>query len=152
MIPLLDSIPIVNTTSEQRKQFDCGIHVLNDFLKRHSEPNHLKGLGKTFALLIEEKIIGYYTVSMSSTLEFINLSNFHQKKLPKYPIPVALLARLAVSKDRQKQGFGKWLLIDAIRRIFNTTQDIGAYAIVVDAKDESAKKFYLIDARKPQDL
>ncbi len=142
MIRVPNTIPVINTSDEQRKLFDCGIHCLNDFFRRHSEPNHLKGFGRTFVLLINEEVIGYYTVSMGNTLEFIHIMNENNDTWPKYPIPIGLLGKLAVSKHKQKQGWGKWLLTDAINRIINAAQDVGAYAILVDAKDESAKKFY----------
>jgi GNAT superfamily N-acetyltransferase len=140
---VLEAIPVVNINVTQRKRFDCGIHDLNDFFKRYSEPNHLKGLGKTFALLIDDEVVGYYTVSMGNTLEFIHVANENIPPLPRYPIPIALLARLAVSKHKQGKGWGRWLLIDAIHRISNAAKDVGAYAVVVDAKDEKAKYFYM---------
>lgn len=142
MICVPKSIPVTNTNAEQRKQFDCGNHALNSFLRRHSESNHSKGFGKTFVLVIEEEVIGYYTVSMSSTLEFMNNSSEKNDSWPRYPIPVGLIGKLAVSKDKQGKGWGKWLLTDAILRVFNAAHQVGAYAILVDAKDEDAKKFY----------
>lgn len=139
---MLKTTPVVKIDVKQRKHFDCGTHALNDFFRRHSERNHLRGLGKTFVLAVADEIIGFYTVSMGNTLEFMHVPNEAEDALPHYPIPIGLIARLAVSTSKQRQGWGKWLLIDAIRRIFNAAQDVGAYAILVDAKDENAKNFY----------
>ena len=136
-----NTTPVIHTTAKQRKQFDCGIHPLNDFLRRHSNQNHLVGFGRTYVLVIDEKIIGYYTVSMSNSVEFVSVKS-ESIEFPKYPIPVGLIGRLAVSKDNQKQGWGKWLLIDAVRRIYDAAQEVGAHAVLVDAKDESAENFY----------
>ena len=104
-------------------------------------PTQTKGFSKTFVLIINEEIIGYYTVSMSNTLEFIHVPNENNDAWPKYPIPVGF-GRLAINKHKQRQGWGKWLLTDALHRIFYAAQDVGAYAIIVDAKDENAKNFY----------
>jgi GNAT superfamily N-acetyltransferase len=140
---VLKTFPVINTSAIQRKQFDCGIHDLNDFFKRHSELNHLKGFGRTFVLAKDNVIIGYYTVSMSNTLEFTSVAKEDIGPLPGYPIPIGLLAKLAVSKHYQRKGWGKWLLIDAINRISNAAKDVGAYAVVVDAKNQNAKNFYI---------
>lgn len=141
MIHVPKTVPIINTSVEQRNRFDCGNKEINKFLKKYSEANHLKKIGRTFVLVANEEIVGYYTVSMGSTVEFLHVYN--EDILPKYPIPIGLIGKLAVSKNNQNQGWGKWLLIDAIRKISKASDDIGAYAIVVDAKDESAKNFYL---------
>lgn len=141
MIDVLETIPVINVSSSQRKIFDCGSHALNDFFKRRSESNHLEGHGRTFVLVVDEEIIGYYTVSMSNTLEFLHVKS--DKDWPSYPVPIGLVGRLAVSKLKQREGWGKWLLVDAIRRIYRAAQDVGAYAVIVDAKDEAAKEFYL---------
>ncbi len=67
-----------------------------------------------------------------------------QKKLPKYPsLPATLIGRLAVDKTIQGEGVGEKLLVDALIRAYQHSQDIGSIAIVVDAIDEQAKRFYL---------
>lgn len=134
-----ETVPIIQTTEQQRKKFSCGVHPLNDFLKRYSVDNHLKGLGRTFVLIVQEQIVGYYTICTGSA-EFNNIDGIEQ--LPKYPIPIALCARLAVSKEHQKKGWGEWLLTDALHRICKASQEIGIYAVIVDAKDDMAKNFY----------
>jgi predicted GNAT family N-acyltransferase len=138
-----ETILVIKTSKNQRKKFDCSIHPLNDYLRRNAETNDLHGIGKTFVLVINEEIIGYYTVSMSQTVEFQSIINEDIEKWPKYPIPVALIGRLAVSKQHQRSGWGKWLLTDALHKIYKASENVGAHAVIVDAKDESAKSFYL---------
>lgn len=91
----------------------------------------------------ESSVKGYYTLSNSS----IPLNSFPesiQKKLPKsyYSIPVTLLGQLAIDKKYQGQGIGKILLIDALKRSYEISQEIGSFAVVVDPIDEEAENFY----------
>ena len=89
-----------------------------------------------------EEIAGFYTMSASNlAMADLNLPEKLLKKLPRYPVvPVALIGRLAVNLNAQGQGLGSSLVINAIKRIAQS--DIGVFAIMVDAKDEAAIKFY----------
>lgn len=133
------TVSIESTTQAQRKNFSCGVDDLDFFLQRYAKRNHKKGSGKTFVFLEDEAITGYYTISMGS-IDFENLPE--KLNLPKYPIPVARIGRLAVSKESQRKGLGKALLIDALNRVYHASESVAAYAIVVEAKDEKAKAFY----------
>ena len=129
----------------QRQNFDCGYPSLNQYLKKYARQNHNKGIAKAFVatpLGGSLKVDGYYTIS-SSTIEFASFPKFHQKAIPKYPIPVALIGRLAVDNPAKGQGLGTELLVDALLRIIKVSQDIGVFAVRVDAIDPSAKEFYL---------
>ena len=64
------------------------------------------------------------------------------KRLPRYPVPVALLGRLGVDRRRSGQGLGSALLIDALRRVRVASDTLAVYAVVVDAKDERARAYY----------
>lgn len=129
----------------QRKKFDCGYPELNQYLSRYARQNHLKGVNKAFVATKSAtplKIDGYYTIS-SSTIEFIDFPKSYQQGVPNYPIPAALIGRLAVDISCQGQGLGSELLVDALMRIVRVSQEIGVYAVRVDAIDEKAKQFYL---------
>ena len=129
----------------QREGFDCGYPILNDYLKKYARQNHKKGIAKTFVAISEErgqKIQGYYTLS-ASVIEFDSLPQTYQKRLPTYPIPALLIGKLAVDKSVQRQGLGSELLVNALLRAFKTAQDIGLFAVRVDAIDDHAKAFYL---------
>ncbi len=93
-------------------------------------------------LLQEAVVIGYYTISMGS-VDFSSLPQEYSLRLPKYPIPIARIARLAVNSKKQGQGWGEFLLVDAIHRIRDAASVIAAFAVIVDAKDEQAKAFYV---------
>jgi len=126
--------------THDRDAFDCEEESLNDFLKRFARQNSEKGLGRTFVAVLpeENKIYGYYTI-LSGAVSFANLT----ENLPRYPIPVAHLGRLAIDKTAKGQGLGKALLIDALRRIAEVSEQLGIYAVEVYALNEAAKNFYL---------
>ncbi len=126
--------------AHDRDSFDCEEESLNDFLKRFARQNNEKGLGRTYVAILpgENKIFGYYTIS-SGAVSFANLP----ENLPRYPIPVAHLGRLAIDKTAKGQGLGKALLIDALKRIAEVSEQLGIYAVEVYALNEAAKNFYL---------
>lgn len=128
-----------------RSSFDCGNEELNNYLKRYARQNDKSGINKTFVAVKADTptfVDGYYTIS-SSTIEFESLPEESRKKLPAYPIPAALIGRLAVDLARQGEGLGTELLVDALLRIVRASSQIGIYAVRVDAIDDRAKQFYL---------
>lgn len=138
MIELLDK-------KHHREDFDCGKELLNNYLKTQAGQDIKRKLAACFVLSENEtnNIQGYYTLSNNS----IPLSSFPeqiQKKLPKSyaSIPTTLLGRLAIDKKYQGYGIGKILLIDALKRSYEISQEIGSFAVVVDPIDEEAEKFY----------
>ncbi len=86
-------------------------------------------------------ILGFYSLSASS-IHFQELPHGLQKRIPRYPVPVALIGRLAVDKKYQKRGLGKDLLIDALKKSVEISKSFGIFGVMVDAKDKEAKKFY----------
>ena len=86
-------------------------------------------------------VVGYYTLSTLS-IELMQLPEEVTRKLPRHPIPAALIGRLAVSEQAQGFGVGKMLLMDAIKRTLGVSNDIAIYAMVVDAIDQQAERFY----------
>ena len=138
MIELLDK-------KHNRADFDCGKEFLNNYLKNQAGQDQKRKLAVCFVLseLETNKVQGYYTLSNNS----IPLSHFPeniQKKLPKsyLSIPTTLLGRLAIDKIQQGKGIGKILLIDALKRSYETSQEIGSFAVVVDPIDKEAEVFY----------
>lgn len=138
---MLKTVPITEILPSQCKKFSCGITALDEYLKRYARGNHRKGVGKTFALLMKGNIAGYYTLSMGN-VEFRSIPFKYQQGLPKYPVPIARLGRLAVDNKSKGQGLGKFLLVDALHRIWEAAQIVAAYAVIVDAKDKNAMAFY----------
>ncbi len=123
-----------------RDNFDCGEESLNQFLKLYAGQNTRSGLGKTFVAVRpgETEVLGYYTLS-SGSISFDVLP----EKMPRYPIPVAHLGRLAVDRQAQRQNLGELLLIDALERVVLAAAEIGIYAVELYALTDKAKLFYL---------
>jgi len=127
---------------QDRAAFDCGVEPLNEYLKKYALQNQKKDAARTFVLTTEEnRIIGYYTlvfgsVSVAETTEEISAG------LGKYPIPIILLARLAIDASEKGKGLGKTLLRDALLRAVRASEIAGLRAFLVHAKDAAAKAFY----------
>lgn len=123
------------------KKFNCGTEVLNSFLVRYALKNDELGIGRTFiALDDDDQISGYLTLA-TAQVAYKEIPEDYKVKLPKYPIPALRIARLAVSKDLQGKGIGKWLLAQAFTKIIQVADVTGLYFIIVDAK-ETSKSFY----------
>jgi len=127
-----------------RTHFDCGESALNEYLHKFASQNAAQDISRTFVMVstIESQtILGFYTLNVGQ-IDFESLPPHLTKKIPRYPIPTARLARLAVDKSMQGQHLGQKLLMDALRRCAKISQEIGLFGIVVDAKHDKAKKFY----------
>ena len=132
------------TGNHERQGFDCGRQELNDWLRQVAHQHQDKGLSKTFVATAEEvpdRICGYYALTLAE-LENRHLPQAWRKKLPRR-IPGVRLGRLAVDNQYQGKGLGKLLLGCAVDRCLKAREQIAAYALVVDAKDDAAKSFYL---------
>jgi ribosomal protein S18 acetylase RimI-like enzyme len=137
----------LNTALHDRSSFDCGVNELNAFLKQHANQNQSKNISTTYVAVVavssedHKKIYGYYTLS-AGHIQCDQLPKDIKSKLPKYPIPIARIGRLAVDNDHQGQGIGGFLLHDAFTNVLNIADKMGVYAVVVDAKNDDAKAFY----------
>jgi GNAT superfamily N-acetyltransferase len=124
-------------------RFDCGGHEsLNDWLKRFALTNQRNESARTYVVHRNGVVVGYYSISAGS-VSVEEAPTRISKGLAKHPIPVILLARLAVDKDEKGAGLGKALLKDALVRIAQAADIVGARAVLVHAIDEQASKFYL---------
>jgi len=123
-------------------RFDCGGHEsLNDWLKRFALTNQNSESARTYVVHRNGLVVGYYSISAGS-ISAEEAPARISKGLARHPIPVILLARLAVDKDEKGTGLGKALLKDALQRIAQAANIVGARAALVHAIDEPAKKFY----------
>lgn len=134
--------PIIEPLSSRhnRAAFDCGEESLNDYLRRFARQNDARHLGRTFVAVFEgqTRIEGYYTLS-SGAVAFDTVP----EKLPRYPVPVVHLGRLAVDRAAQGQGIGEFLLLDALKRAALLSDQLGIYAVEVYALHDRARAFYL---------
>ena len=126
----------------RRDGFDCGEAALNDFLMRQAGQQQRRGFGKTYVALAEDgmTVTGFITVSAG---QIATASLPSQLKLPRYPAPMLRIGRLAVDVRHQGKGVGQDLLAFALRLAVEFSQRVGMYAVVVDAKHDKAKAFYL---------
>lgn len=139
--PLSNAEPI--SESHDVSRFDCGGHEpLNDWLKRFALTNQKNESARTYVVHRNRLVVGYYSISAGS-VSVEEAPARIAKGLVWHPIPVILLARLAVDKDEKGTGLGKALLKDALLRIAQAADIVGARAVLVHAIDEPAKKFYL---------
>jgi ribosomal protein S18 acetylase RimI-like enzyme len=133
-----------NRSIHNRSNFDCKVEELNIYLKEKAGQEQDKHVSAIYIVTEKDNnaIIGYFTVS-AGALKFHNLPEAMQRKLPKYEqIPIALLGRLAVDKHYQGIGLGKYLLVQALKKIYTHSTFIAIYAAVVDSKNEKTKNFY----------
>jgi GNAT superfamily N-acetyltransferase len=125
-----------------RKDFDCGETPLNDFLQRFARQQGDKDLSRTYVATeaAQSRILGFYAIS-SASIDFANWPV--TLRLPRYPVPIVRIGRLAVDTRSQGQGVGLALLQHAMTLAVTTAEKIGLYAVVVDAKHEAAAAFYM---------
>ena len=130
--------------AHDRSVFDCGNANLNRYIQQQARQDAERHVAAPFVLQDPDSkaVLGFYTLS-ASLIPLNELSQAILKKLPRYDqLPVVLLGRLAVDKTAKGQGVGEFLLLDALRRSLEAAQHVGAMAVIVDAKDESAESFY----------
>ena len=129
--------------SHEREGFSCGKAPLDDFLKTRAGQYERKGVGRTFIAVLPQskRALGYYTLAAGS-IPFANVPKPQAKKLPKHPVPVILLGRLAVDQSARRRGLGEYLLFDAFERCLAAAEEVGAFAVEVQAIDEEAQRFY----------
>ena len=122
--------------------FECGTEPLNIYLKRYASQNQRRGGSRTYVITdLSSRVVGYYTLAVGS-IEHAKAPLAIKKGLGQYPIPVIVLARLAIDKSVQGQGFGSALLKDALRRTLNVSREVGVRAVLVHAKGQEAAKWY----------
>jgi len=121
--------------------FNSGEASLDDWLKRRARANQVAGASRTYVVCEEQRVIGYYALA-SGAVTVESAPGRFRRNMPD-PIPVAVLARLAVDHSWQGRGLGRALFRDAARRIVNAADTIGIRGIVVHAISAEAKKFYL---------
>jgi GNAT superfamily N-acetyltransferase len=131
-------------SDHDRAAFSCGVAALDRYLKRQASQDARNRVAAPFVLRAADspRIIGYYTLS-ATTLELKELPAEVVRRLPRYPLlPAVLIGRLAVDREFAGQGWGKVLLVDALRRSLAQSAQIAAMAVVVDALDDAARGFY----------
>lgn len=150
------------TGRHDRSGFNCGAEALNVWLKQTALQHQAKGISRTFVAVPGElgayrdagydgvgaaSILGFYALASA----FVLIEDLPPESAKRYPrqIPVTRLGRLAVQRDMQGQGLGRLLLADAVSRAHAAADFVGSAGIFVDAKDETAMRFYMNFGFKP---
>lgn len=128
--------------SDVVESFDCGQPALNQFLQRFALVNQNSNSSKTYVSCSAGSVVGFYSLTVGSVEPATGAARV-VKGIPKHPIPVMILARLAVDLPYQGIGLGKALLKDALMRTAQAADIAGIRALLVHAKDESARQWYL---------
>jgi len=121
--------------------FDCGREELNRYLQRYAWQNQQAGASQTYVGVVDEAIVGFHTLA-AGQVTYDDAPERLTKGLARHPVPIMLLARLAIDRRWQNQGIGKALLRDAMQRTLQAADIAGIRALAVHAKDEGAKRFY----------
>ena len=134
------SSPVPLTPEHDVSGFDCGEPALNDWL-RHRALKTESRFSRTYVVCAGNKVIGYVCVSAGAVAR--GAAPGKVRRNAPDTIPVSVIGRLAVSRDHAGKGLGADLLADALKRIALASQSIGIGAVLVHAKDDAAKSFYL---------
>lgn len=135
---------VFDVRRHDRTTFHCGVPALDNYFKKYAAQQSVKGISTVFILVDDaapSKILGFYTLS-ASQVGVEQLSSVERKKLPRYPVPCFRMGRLARDIESCGTGLGEILIGCAVDRCLHARSLVGAYALLVDAKDEKAKSFY----------
>jgi predicted GNAT family N-acyltransferase len=125
-----------------RAAFSCGVPELDTYIQRQARQDLERKLAAVFVLTSDGKTVaGFYTLSAHSLLA-ADLTEDHARKLPRFPLPVTLLGRMAVSEQLHGRRLGEFLLMHALERAWLGSQQVASWAVVVDAK-AGARDFYI---------
>lgn len=134
------SAPAPLTAAHEIAAFDCGVPALNEWLRRRALANQASGASRTFVLCEGERVAAYYALA-SSAVTVTQTTGRFRRNMPD-PIPVVVLARLAIASAHQGRGLGRALVADAATRVLRAAEVIGVRGILVHAMWENTARFY----------
>ena len=126
-----------------RAAFSCGVAELDSYLKHRGGQDVRRRIARVFVCTEDgsDMVRGFYTLSALS-IDLSSLPEDQARKLPRHPVPCALIGRLAVDRSAQGRGLGRLLLADATQRTLGASEQVAIHALVVEAKNEAARRFY----------
>ena len=133
--------PAPLATQHRLDGFDCGKPALNDWLQRHARQAQGSGSAKTFVVADDDLVAGYFSLTVGH-VDSLEAPERIRKGMGQYPVPVVILARLAVSRMDQGRGIGFAMLQDAIHRTLLIAEQAGIRAMLTHPIDEDAARFY----------
>ena len=127
--------------ADSTEGFDCGQPSLNQFLQRYAFVNQKANSAQTYVCCLGGEVVGFYSLAVGS-VDPEDAPARVMKGLARHPVPVMILARLAVDRDHQGKGLGQALLKDALLRTAQAADIAGIRCLLVHAKDEAARQWY----------
>lgn len=126
-----------------RAAFSCGVAELDSYLKHRAGQDVRRRIARVFVCTEGgfDVVLGFYTLSALS-IDVSSLPEAQARRLPRHHLPTALIGRLAVDRSAQGRGLGRLLLADAVQRTLHASEQVAIHAVVVEAKDEAARRFY----------
>ena len=135
------SAPQPLDASHRLDEFDCGKPALTDWLLRHARQAQSSGSARTFVVCDDERVAGYFSLTVGQ-IDTLEAPERMRRGMAQYPIPLVILARLAIDLDYQRRGLGFSLLQDAIRRTVAIAEHAGIRALLTHPIDAQADAFY----------
>ena len=138
-------LTVILNSSHKKKNFSCGKKLLDDYLQMQAKQDVKRRLSACFILEeVDNTVKGYYTLSSTSIKKELLPDDIVKKLPPTYQnLPATLLGRLAIDNSYKGQKLGELILIDALKRSYNTSLgSIGSMAVIVDPIDDEAIEFY----------
>jgi len=135
------SAPVPLNDGHMVEGFDSGVPALDDWLARRALANQRSGASRTFVVCDDDTVVGYYALASGGIIAAASPGKF-RRNMPD-PIPVVILARLAIAQSHQGTGLGRALFRDAAGRVVNAADSIGIRGLIVHAISDSARAFYV---------
>lgn len=135
------AVPQPLAASHRLDGFDCGKPALDLWLTRHARQAQGSGSARTFIATDDERVAGYYSLTVGQ-VDTLDAPARVRQGMGQYPIPVVILARLAVARRDQGRGIGLAMLRDAIRRTLTIAEQAGIRALLTHSRDDQAAGFY----------
>ena len=153
MTPRFTATTALDHRRHRVDRFECGQDSLDRWLRAYAGQSQRRDAARTFVTAEPDgKVAGYYTLVAAQVEHEQATAGVRQGLSPHFPIPVALLARLAVATQYQGAGLGRSLLLDALRRVLRASEELAIRAVTVDAIDERASSFYRAFGFEPSDI
>lgn len=129
--------------AHETSRFECGEPTLDDYLRQRASQDVRRRVAQVFVAVAPQatEVLGYYAVSAAS-FDREDLAPEAARRLPHYPVPAALIGRLAADRRTRGQRVGEFLLLDALHRVLRVSASLGVHAVVVDALHLDAARFY----------
>ena len=135
-------VPEALEAGHRLDDFNCGNAALDDWLLRYARQAHASGSARTLVVLDGQRVAGYFSLAVGQ-IDSLEAPERVCKGMGHYPVPVVILARLAVAKVDQGRGLGAAMLQEAIRRTLAIAEQAGVRALLTHPIDEAAARFYL---------